>query len=124
MVEVSPEVVRNRIATLYAVVEDLQTAKDRMDDARRAQLGSWSQLPTVHRAQDPVYSTLLDLTSRLTDLVEMAEGMSENLALALENLSEADSASQDDLDTIDEILEGIQQHSGGPAGFGPRPMIV
>jgi phytoene/squalene synthetase len=124
MVEVSPEVVRNRIATLYAVVEDLQTAKDRMDDARRAQLGSWSQLPTVHRAQEPVYSTLLDLTSRLTDLVEMAEGMSENLSLALENLSEADSASQDDLDTIDEILEGIQQNSGGPAGFGPRPMIV
>jgi hypothetical protein len=116
--------VRNRIATLYAVVEDLQTAKDRMDDARRAQLGSWSQLPTVHRAQEPVYSTLLDLTSRLTDLVEMAEGMSENLSLALENLSEADSASQDDLDTIDEILEGIQQNSGGPAGFGPRPMIV
>jgi phytoene/squalene synthetase len=66
MVEVSPEVVRNRIATLYAVVEDLQTAKDRMDDARRAQLGSWSQLPTVHRAQEPVYSTLLDLTSRLS----------------------------------------------------------
>ena len=124
MVEVSPEVVRNRIATLYAVVEDLQTAKDRMDEARRAQLGSWSQLPTVHRAQSPVYNTLLDLTSRLTDLVEMAEGMSENLALALENLSEADSSSQDDLDTIDRILDGIQQNSGGPAGFGPRPMMI
>ena len=124
MVEVSPEVVRNRITTLHAVVEDLQTAKGKMDEARLAQLGSWSELPTVHRAQDPVYSTLLDLTNRLTDLVDMAEAMSENLALALENLSEADAASQDDLDEIDSILEQLQNNSGGPAGFGPRPMLI
>ena len=123
MVEVSPEVVRNRITTLHAVVEDLRTAKDKMVDARWAQLASWSELPTVSRAGSPVYGVLWDLSNRIDDLVEMAEGMSENLALALSNLSESDGASQADLDQINTILDDLQRPSGPGAG-GPTPIPV